>query len=356
MTLDDLFVHAEALPIVLAAPLAYVVLRQRDGARARRLARVLGPRSHLLAGDLSAPQRRWRRATFALGLLFALLAALQPTWGEEPRPRERRGADVVVCLDVSRSMLARDVVPDRLGAAVRGITAMVERARGDRLALVVFAGDAKLLVPLTHDGTTFAELLASADPALVTRGGTDLAAALRVAQEALDGSDRAHATVIVVTDGEDHGGAGRAVAGELGAQGTAVHCAGIGSASGSKIVVEDSGAGGQAFLRTRAGDEVVSAMDRAGLGAIAAAGGGVFVDATASGALAFVDLWTDHVAPRARSSIESDDRRDRAHRYQSPLLVAWLLWAFGLALTGRALGRRSRTPRRAHSATATARA
>ncbi|MBI5852197.1 MAG: VWA domain-containing protein [Planctomycetes bacterium] len=356
MTLDELFVHAEALPIVLLAPLAYVVLRRRDGARARRLARALGPRADVLASESSASQRRWRRATFALGLLFALLAALQPTWGEEARPRERRGADVVVCLDVSRSMLARDVVPDRLGAAVRGIAAMAERARGDRLALVAFAGDATLLVPLTHDVTTFTELLANADPTVVTRGGTDLGTALRVAQQALDGSDRAHATVVVVTDGEDHGGTGRNVAGELSAQGIAVHCAGIGKASGSKIVIDEAGAGAQAFLRTRDGDEVVSAMDRAGLTAIADAGGGVFVDATANGALAFVDLWTDHVVPRARSSIESDDRRDRAHRYQSPLLVAWLLWSFGLALTGRALGRRSRTTRRAHSATATARA
>lgn len=343
----ELFVHAAWLPIVLLALVVDVLLRIGDAVRRARLARVLGARAVELTADAGAGQRRARRTLFSLGTLCALLAALQPTFGEEPRAGERRGVDVVVCLDVSRSMLATDLAPDRLAAAQQGIRALAERTRGDRLALVVFAGEAKLAVPLTHDVTTFGELVAAASPSSVVRGGTDLGAALRTAGEALAVGEREHAVVVLITDGEDHAGNGRRAAAELFAQKTVVHCVGFGTARGSKIALE-----GQGFLRTRDGQDVVSALDETALRAVAEAGGGTYVSAEHAGPLALVDLFVGHIVPRSRTVFEAGTAQERAQRFQVPLGAAFAAYLASLALTGRAFRRRSRPARGGADATA----
>ena len=212
--------------------------------------------------------------------MLAVVAALQPLWGEGTASSSARGADVVVCLDVSRSMLARDVPPSRLAAAKREIRALARTRAGDRLALVLFAGEARLAAPLTSDVESFCEIVDLADPLSVGRGGTDLGAALEAALAALEGAAGDHAAVILVTDGEDLGGRGLRAAEACKARNVAVHCVGFGSAGGAKIPV--AGDGGTTFLRDRGGAEVVSALDPDGLRRIAeATGGEAVVDAGA---------------------------------------------------------------------------
>lgn len=285
----------DLLPLLLLAPAAWLLLRSADGARRQRVEAALGPR---------VPVRRRRVRLAIAGLFLALVAVLGPAWGAAAGDVE--GADVVVCLDVSRSMLARDVLPDRLSRAKREILELAGRAKGDRLGLVVFAGEARATVPLTDDMASFAELLDLADPTSVRRGGTDLGAALETALEVLKGRE---GSVLLVTDGEDLGGRGLAAARLLKERGVKVHCVGLGTELGSKITTE----GG--FLRDRSGEDVVSAMDAAGLRAIADATGGTFGGTVP-------DL---SVTRRTGAS----DRRE--NRYQWPLAAAVLLWLFDLS-------------------------
>jgi Ca-activated chloride channel family protein len=287
-------VRLELLSLLLLAPAAWLFFTRNDRARARKLEAALGPR---------VPVGRRRFALVAAGLFLALVAILGPAWGAALS--DVQGGDIVVCLDVSRSMLARDVLPDRLSRAKAEIRALSRKTAGDRLGLVVFAGEARAMVPLTEDMTSFAEILDLADPTSVGRGGTDLGAALETALDVLQGRE---GSVLLFTDGEDLGKRGLAAARLLRERGVAVHCVGLGTELGSKITTE----GG--FLRDRFGEDVVSAMDAAGLRAIAEATGGAF----------------GGEAPELSVTRRTGSSERRENRYQWPLAAAVLLWLLDL--------------------------
>lgn len=325
-----------AMPWMLAAaagvPLVlWALLRVRRAARRARVVAALGPRA-VDAGDQRL--RRRRDAVFVAAVALLCVALAQPRWGTRVRTVTQQAVDLVVCLDVSNSMLARDVVPSRLEAAQRGIRALAARAGGERLGLVAFAGEARLVVPLTQDLDTYADLASVTDPLAVVRGGTDIGAALEAALAALGDrdDDYGHAAIVVVTDGEDHSGAGRRVAEELCApRGIAVHCVGYGTELGSKIVLPAVRDGAESYLRSSSGDEVVTVMDRASLEAIAQAAGGVFVSAR-DHAEPLVALFERRIVSMARAAFEAEQRRELEERYQWPLLLALLLMLFERAV------------------------
>ncbi len=334
----DLVAAPERLPWLLLAPLVWLLLRTLDRMRTRRVAALVGPRVSVVAAERSQARRATHRGLLALGLLAGLSACVHPTWGGDAPEIEPRGADVVVCLDVSRSMLARDVAPTRLARAQAEVRALCERARGDRLALVAFAGEARLLVPLTPDLRSLATLSDLADPSSVRRGGTDLGSALEAALAALEGRPPDTASVIVLTDGEDLGAPGPtgpsagAAADACARRGIVVHGVAVGTALGGKIPLETEG--GTVFLRDRGGSDVVSTVDAAGLRRLAGRTGGAFVDATTT-PRALVSLYEDHILPRAREATASEGRRRREDRFQGPLLLAIALFLADLALADR---------------------
>jgi Ca-activated chloride channel family protein len=332
VSIVDRLALPEAAPALLLVPAAALALWALDRARAKRLADAAGRRSAALSAELGRGRRRLRRGLFAGAVLLGVLAAMQPVWGESVRGAERQGVDLVVCLDVSRSMLARDVEPSRLERARREIRALAERAEGDRLGLVVFAGEARLLVPLTRDGRSFAELATGADPLSVARGGTDLGAGLSAALAALEGRTGRHEAVLLLTDGDDLEERGLAVARTCRARKITVHCVGFGSALGAKIPVETGS--GEAFLRDASGREVVSALDPAGLRAIAETTGGEYVDAGA-GDRPLADLHEDRILSMARRAFEGKEREERENRFQWPLLAAFILWILEFGLSDR---------------------
>ncbi len=257
---------------------------------------------------------------------------LEPTWGEDDGSATTGGPDVVVCLDVSRSMLARDADPNRMERARREIRALSEEAKGGRLALVAFAGEARLVAPLTRDVESFRTLLDLCDPTSVRHGGTDLGAALDAALGALAGGTGSRGAIVLVTDGEEIGGNGERAARTCRDRGVVVHCVGLGSTRGAKIAVP--GERGESFVKDRAGNEVISAMDPASLRRIAAAAGGEFVDAGQSRS-AFADLYDRRIRTMAGGASDPDRRSERANRFQWALLPAVLLWLLDLLVSDR---------------------
>jgi Ca-activated chloride channel family protein len=262
----------------------------------------LGARAAALAADVDPSARRRRRrlrgfATLCAAAAFALLVAaeLRP---RAPAADAATGLDLVLCLDVSRSMLAGDARPTRLAQAQAGIRALAERAVGDRAALVVFAGEARVHVPMTHDRALLAELAADCGPSTLARGGSDLGAALEAAGAALVGAEARNAAIVLFTDGEDLAGRAAAAAAALGASGVAVHCLGFGSERGSKIAVD--AARGQAFLRDERGAEVISALDTASLRRIAESSGGNYRE-VGTDATAVARLYDEVLLPSSRA-------------------------------------------------------
>lgn len=331
--MNVLFGWPEAFGLVLLGPALALLLSRRilGRSRARQMQEEIGPRLGWLTAEVSPGRRRVRTWAFVLASACGGVALMQPHVGVDRRDATQRGVDVLVCLDVSRSMLARDVGPSRLERAKDEIRALAARVRGDRLALMAFAGEAKLLVPWTHDLDSLAELVELADPWTVERGGTDLGVALelagKVARSEIDGAT----SVVVLTDGEDLAGRGRSAAASLGALGIAVHTVGIGSRRGSKITVED-GERGETFLRDASGEDVISTLDPTSLRAMAEASGGTYLDVSMS-PRPLVEVYEREVLGSAAGRLLSIGPRDgAANRYQYPLAlgVAFLLLRLGL--------------------------
>ncbi|NIP79130.1 MAG: VWA domain-containing protein, partial [Actinobacteria bacterium] len=194
----------------------------------------------------------------ALGLLALALA--RPQFGSRVETVRSVGQDIVVALDLSRSMLAEDVAPNRLERARLAILRLVRGLDGDRIGLVAFAADAFVQSPLTIDYGAAAMFLDAMHPDLMPVQGTDLGAALRVSLDALEAGDRDARVVVLVTDGEDHEDAfaeelRRAV--EAGVQ---VYLVGVGATDGAPIPVYGDDGTRQGFFRDEAGNVVTTRL------------------------------------------------------------------------------------------------
>ncbi len=321
----------DLLPWLSLAPAVALALALLARARRRRLALAVGPRAPALVSGDRPRARRVADAVFVGGVLAAATAALHPVAGAPRTGALPAGLDLVVALDVSRSMRARDLEPDRLGFARAALARLARRAVGDRLALVAFAGEAKVVTPLTDDGQAFLDLVERVDPTDVARGGTDLGAALDAALALLSGSPAAGGAVLLLTDGEDLAGQGRAAAARARARGVPVLTLGLGSPRGSRIAVGEGDA--VRWLTDGAGREVLSALDVEGLRALAEATGGFPV--APDGPEALADACERHLRPRARAGVRTAGRVGRPAAYQLPLALGAGLFLLALALVPR---------------------
>lgn len=332
MTAGIPFLRGEAWPLLLLVPVATAALLLLERRRRRATGRLVGPRCHVLAREVGPKRRALRVGLVALALFFGLIAVLEPAFGEPLPPPARRGKDLVIALDVSRSMAATDVAPNRLQHARRTVIELADAALGDRIALVAFAGEARLLVPATADLRTVKALVALDDPLGGLRGGTDLEAALDQALAAVPVRGDARGTIVLVTDGEDHEGRGLRAAARCRARGVVVHVIGIGTREGSKIPIATPA--GPAFLKDASGTEVVSALDPGSLERLAEAGGGRFVDGSRSTAV-LAELHHGGGLAGSATLLDAEGPPRRPNRFQWPLLLGVGVWMLELALSDR---------------------
>lgn len=310
------FAAPEWAAALVAVPALYSWVRARDRARLRRRLECFGPR---FAKEEASARPAW----WALAALGGVLATMQPEWGRESARIERKGSDIVVCLDVSRSMLAADLAPSRLQVAHQDLAALVASGVDDRFALLAFAGEARRIVPLTDDRPSFASLIGLAEPRAVRRGGTDLAMALEAAREALPVNGERARAIVVMTDGEDL--EGRALAAlEDWEDSIPVHAVGYGTVAGSKIVVQQGGR--STFLTDREGREVITALDPRSLRALGAQTEGSYRDAADDPGLLALREGLQQGATRLAPL---DDGGRRGARFGWPLLLAFLALVFG---------------------------
>jgi hypothetical protein len=330
----------QLLALVLLAPLAFLA-GWLGLARARReldLWVVARKRARFLPGF--ARGRALARVTLgAFGLGLLALAATGPVRGHTYRAVSRKGLDLVVCLDTSRSMLAQDLRPSRLERARREIVGLLDRLAGDRVALVAFSGDARDVAPLTRDKGTLAGLLAHVSPDDNQEGGTDLAAAIEHALSLFDGRTGAHEAIVLLTDGEDLAGEAAAQAEEARKRNIRVFIVGVGTEAGGKIPVVEGGKA--AFLRDPDGNEVVTRLERESLERLARSTGGEFLSAEQS-PTPLEDLYRARVARIEGREIESGERRVPYDRFQWPLALGVLCLLAELGLRERRRGHAAR--------------
>lgn len=320
--------HPELWPALFAAPIAWWTLFRADARVAETWREAAGDAARRPGFRVSSPSRvPVARAAAGLGVLCAAVALMNPAWGAAVSAEGGAGGDVVLCLDVSRSMLATDDRPTRLRRAQDEI-ADLAAIPGGRLALVAFAGEARTVAPLTHDRRTVAEMASLCDDASVATGGSDLGAALKAALSLVPATSDRRAAIVVLTDADRGGDAARAAAAEASARGVAVHVLALGSERGAKIPLDDRAG----FLRDRSGRDVVSAADRGMLADVARAGRGSLSEGRAPGAL--VSLHESRLAriPGPPGTAQRDGPAAPATKAPWFLGAALVLWLADLAL------------------------
>ncbi len=319
------FSHPGWLAAGLVACLGLIWLwRRYDARQYAALARFVS--AHLraqLTQSVSIARRRAQRGLMlmSLGLLFVALAG--PLVGFRWEQISRRGNDIVIAVDTSRSMSTPDVKPDRLTRAKLAIDDFTRKLDGDAAGLVAFAGDAFLVCPITLDYGAFHESLNAIDTDIIPRGGTNIASAIHEAQAALrrrPGSDK---ILILVTDGEDLEGDALIAAQAAARQDSLkIYTIGVGTAQGDLIPVSaDRGSG---FVKDDSGAFVKSRLDEDALKAIAAATGGLYAPLGAQGQ-GFDTIYQARLAPLLKHDLASRQQRVYIERYQWPLAASLTL-------------------------------
>jgi Ca-activated chloride channel family protein len=271
--------------------------------------------------------RRWSKALCVVGAIGCLvLALMQPQWGETEEDTPRRGRDLVIVLDLSLSMLARDARPNRLEHAKDLVRELVETVRaegGHRLGLVTFAGRAAVQSPLTQDYGLFLERLERAHPAQVRLKGTLIGEALRQTVQAFGRLEPGYTDLVLITDGDDHGGVADEAARLLVDQGVRLYVVGVGdSHDGARIPLTDDD-GQDTFLQYD-GAEVHTRKRADVLASIARQADGVYVVAD-DGREPLARLYATYIADLPRRQIDAYSRPVAAHRFQWFALAALIL-------------------------------
>ncbi len=280
----------------------------------------------------SRPRQALKAGLLALGVLFLALSLARPQWGTRMEMMKRRGLDVVIAVDVSLSMFAEDIKPNRMARSKQEISKFIDRLAGDRVALVAFAGDAYLQCPLTSDYAAFRIFLDVLEPDLIEVPGTDIARALEVSLSAFDERDRKYRVVVLLTDGEDHSGRAEKAAKEMADQGVIVYTVGIGSLSGVPIPVKGAG-GAVSYKKDANGQVVTTRLDAQLLQRIALATDGGFYHARpAEFELAQV---LEAINAMEKRELESEQFTRYEERFQIPLAIAVLLLALEMFVSDR---------------------
>ena len=277
-------------------------------------------RQQLLSSH-STIRRVLKNALLTIVILFTAIALARPQWGVTEEPLKRQGEDVVFVLDLSRSMLARDVQPSRLDRAKLAILDYLHRQQGGRVGLVVFAGSAFLRCPLTADYAAFEESVTEATPDDLYVPGSDLARGIIAAKNAFEKADQRR-VLILITDGEDLEKTGVKAAEEFAKDGIVVFTLGVGTSAGSVVLVpQPNGQSGP--LLDQSGQPVISRLDEETLRAIAEATGGTYRRLESIN-----QAMTDVARSLRTSEVQSTDsalKRRGIDRYAWPLAIAILL-------------------------------
>lgn len=318
-------VHLLWAVLALVAVLAVLEWRGRDA-----LGRFLSPlMQRRLVSRPSIERSAGRLALLTVSLFAMVLALMRPRSEGEVETIEgaRTTADVVVVLDVSKSMLAEDVAPNRLTRARAEITEMVKQLSGQRVGLVAFAGRAVVVCPLTPDQAYFNLALRGVDTRTVARGGTRIGEAVRKAIEMFPEGGGAK-LIVLITDGEDHESNPLAAAQQAKAAGVKIVAVGLGSKDGSPITITDPKTGARTQMM-HDGEPVISRLDSATLRQMALDTGGAYVPAGTS-ALDLESIVRQNITPILRAEADLAARPVQHEEY--PAMVALALIALIAAL------------------------
>jgi Ca-activated chloride channel homolog len=306
---------------LLLLPLLPVLFVYGERRTARRLREFVAPR---LLPQLTASVDRFRRGLrFGLQVVavaFALLALAQPRWGYIFEEAKRKGIDLLIAVDTSRSMLSNDVQPNRLQRVKLATQDLIAELQGDRVGLIAFAGRAFLQAPLTIDYDAVVEAINDVDTNTIPEGGTNISEAIELATKTYGKSAVGNRALVIFTDGEELRGEAAKAAKAAADAGIRIFTVGVGTPQGSLIPIAGED-GGTAFVKDEKGQVVKSKLDEKRLRELAAATGGLYLHLE-SGPATMHQLFTEGLAQLTAKEMDVRLSRQPIERYHWPLAAA----------------------------------
>lgn len=311
------FEEPQYLYLLLLLPLL-VLLFLYSNYRRRKALQLYGDPALLaqLMPDVSRyrPDVKFWLLLAAVGL-FALLLA-RPQFGSKLETVKRQGVEVMIALDISNSMLAQDVQPNRLEKAKRLVAQLVDKMENDKVGMIVFAGDAFTQLPITNDYISAKMFLETIDPSLISKQGTAIGAALSLATRSFTPQEGVGRAVILITDGENHEGGATEAATAAAEKGIQIHVLGVGLPEGSPIPI----AGTNDFRRDKEGNVVVTRLNEQMCQEVARQGKGIYVRVDNSNAAQ--KAISKEIDKMAKADVETQIYTEFNEQFQA---VAWLV-------------------------------
>lgn len=283
-----------------------------------------------LMPDASKGRPIWKFGLLLLAWVLLIVAGSRPQYGQQEKTIKRQGIEVMVALDISNSMLAEDVAPNRLDRAKQILSKMIDNMVDDKVGLVVFAGEAFTQLPITCDYVSAKMFLNTITPNLIPTQGTAIGAALQTAITSFGATEsEAGRAIILITDGENHEDDAIAAAQKAQELGIQVFVVGIGKPDGSPIPKP----GTNDYFKDRSGQVVVSRLNEEMCQQIAEAGNGIYVRCdNTNTAMRALQQGMEHIAT---AELESTVYADYNEQYQSFVLIALLLIAIEFFILSR---------------------
>ena len=270
------FAHPEYLYLLLVLPAAllfYVFIVKLK----KKALQSYGDPSMIYTLMPEVSHRRYGLKYFFLCVAMTVMVFViaGPQFGSKLETVKHQGIEVIICLDVSNSMLAEDILPNRLEKAKQMLERLTDNLVNDKIGLIVFAGDAYTQIPITSDYISARMFLSSINPAMVSTQGTAIGSAINLSMRSFTPNEESSKTIVIITDGENHEGDAVQEAAAAAEKGVKVNVVGIGLPKGAPIPVR----GNNDFLKDNAGNVVITQLNEAMCQEIAQAGKGLYVRA-----------------------------------------------------------------------------
>jgi Ca-activated chloride channel family protein len=315
----------ELLYLWLLIPLFFVGHYFYMKAKKRKLKEFASERvQEVVMPDLSLGKQRLKFILLNIAFMLLVLAAANPQYGTSIGKKERRGTDLMICLDISNSMLAEDLKPNRISRAKQSINQLINQLEGDRIGLVVFAGTSFIQLPLTSDYSAAKTFIDVIEPSMIETQGTAIGESLETAFSAFgeEENKKRSRSIVLISDGEDNEQDALEIAKNIASDGVVINTIGLGLGEGSPIPIKNRH-GQTEYKRDNLGNIVLTKLNEDLLKQIADKGNGIYIRANSS------SIGLEHILARI-NKMEKNEYKALAYknyesRFYIPAIIALVL-------------------------------
>ncbi|MCL2145178.1 MAG: VWA domain-containing protein [Endomicrobia bacterium] len=320
-----MFANEKYLLLLLFIPLLAVLLAFFVRKRKKDLSLLISKANLPVLSNISFNAYKVRNTVLLAGFIFLILALARPQYGHKEVEIERTSSEIVIALDISKSMLAEDIKPSRLEKAKMLISAIIKECEGDKIGIIVFSGISMWQCPMTYDAEAVKMFLQGVNIGSLPFGGTEFSSPINLAVKALDGKPSGSRAMVLITDGEDHDKKTKEAVESAKKAGLKIISVGIGTAQGAPIPEKDSSGRLIKYVTDEKGKTVMSRLDSGLLRTIASETGGKYFEISDnSGVSADIVKELQNLDKDSHGKTKESSKQDRFQIFLFLALIAFL--------------------------------